>query len=137
MSGIDPDKLFSIFEQTDDEVLLEYGMEDVLNDPRTILMSIVEQVENYQMLDAMYSNRSESDYNKVRDTIQLKYFTRLYNQLLNIEIQQISNQENQLEQSDKDQCISGLNYLIKLFEQVEHYEKCAIILKYVNKLKNY
>lgn len=134
MNKIDPDKVFSIFNQTDDQVLLQDQIQQIANDTRTLLMDIVQQLHRYDLIDIIYSNKQGNQYSKVQDKIKLKYFTRLFDQLTQIDIQQVEKQHNLLQAHDNTQCIQGLYNLIKYFEQIEDYRKCAIIIKYINKL---
>lgn len=136
MSGIDPDRLFSIFDQTDEQVYIEHGVDDLLQDGLTVIMGISQQITYYQILDTLYTKKQGQQYDKVRDQIKLNYFTKLYSQLLKVDIQDTKQQVNALESQDKSQCISGLQHLLQFFEQVEHYEKCSAILKAINKLNN-
>lgn len=136
MSSIDPDRLFSIFDQTDEQIYIEHGVDDLLQDGITVIMGISQQITYYQILDTLYTKKQGQQYDKVRDQIKLNYFTKLYSQLLKVDIQDTKQQVNTLESQDKSQCISGLQHLLQFFEQVEHYEKCSAILKAINKLNN-
>jgi hypothetical protein len=39
-------------------------------------------------------------------------------------------------EEDKETLLVGLNFMIKKFEEYEHYEICNNILKYINRIEN-
>ena len=62
---IDPNTLFSIFEQGDEQVYKEHGMEDHLNNPFVLMGMVLRGVENFHMMDMMYmNNETENNHSE-------------------------------------------------------------------------
>ena len=70
MHKLDPHTLFSIFEQGDEEVYKENDVEDLLDNPFVLIGMVVTGVENFYMIDKMYTLKHEEEYGRVRDKIR-------------------------------------------------------------------
>lgn len=130
MQPIDPHTLFSIFEQGDEEVYKENGVEETLNNPYVLMGMVIRGVDNYHIMDMMYTKRYPEQYNEVKGTIQFKFFTKLCGYLERIDTNKFENVYKIGESFDTEQIFLGLNKLIEYFESIEYYEKCAIVKKY-------
>ena len=50
MQPLDPHTLFSIFEQGDEDIYKEHGLEDTLNNPFVLTGMVLRGVENYHII---------------------------------------------------------------------------------------
>jgi len=99
-------------------------------------MGISQQLICYQILDTVYTDQQDSTYEQIRYDVRTKYYTQLFDQLIEINLDQLANDKHKLQYQDANQCITGLQQLIKYFEQIEHYEKCSVIVEYIDELKD-
>lgn len=134
MQKLDPHTLFSIFEQGDEEVYREHNVEDVLKNPYVLIGMVVTGVENFYFMDKLYALKHKEEYGKVRDNIKLKYFSRIYNYLTRVTVEEVKNVYDIGSDFEIDRSINALNELLYFFEYLEHYEKCAIIVKFTDLL---
>lgn len=130
MQYLDPNTLFSIFEQGDEEVYKEHGAEDALKNPYVLMGMTVRGIENYHMMDIMYMRQYPEQYKNVRKTIKLKYFTKLYKYLERIDSKHFDSIYKVGESFEKGQCFLSLDKMLRFFESLEHYEKCAVIKRF-------
>jgi len=131
---LDPHTLFSIFEQGDEEVYREHNVEDVLKNPYVLIGMVVTGVENFYFMDKLYALKHKEEYGKVRDNIKLKYFSRIYNYLTRVTVEEVKNVYDIGSDFEIDRSINALNELLYFFENLEHYEKCAVIVKFTDLL---
>ena len=134
MQPINPHSLFSIFEKGDEEVYKEHGLEDTLNNPFVLMGMVLRGIENYFMMDIMYSKTYPEEYKKVKKITQLKYFNNLFGYLKRIDIRKSDKVYTIGESFNIEQTVDGLDVMRKFYEKIEHYEKCAVIKKYIDLL---
>ena len=130
MQPLDPHTLFSIFEQGDEEVYREHNQTEALKNPFVLMGMVVRGVENYYMMDMMYLRHYPDAYKKVRKMIQYKYYNRLYGYLLIINSMSFEDIYAIGESFNTKEVDRGLYTLLYYFEDIEEYEKCAIIKRY-------
>lgn len=134
MKKIDPHTLFSAFEQGDEEVYKEHGMEDQLKNPYVLMGMVLKGIEQFELMDILYTRNYGKKYTSIQSTIKLKYFLRLFEYLERIDstsfedIYQIS-----LEYPIED-TYTRLNDFLRFFESLEYYENCAVIKRYIDQL---
>ena len=136
MQSLDPNTLFSIFEQDDQAIYREFSMDEHLDNPYVLINMVVRGLENYKIMDQMYIERYPKQYKNTRNVIQYKYFNKLFNHLNRVNFDKIN----------KD-CLIGDSYEIMhnlyflegfmfYYERIEQYEKCAVIKNYVDILES-
>lgn len=130
MQQLDPHTLFSIFEQGDEEVYKEHGVEETLDNPYVLMGMVIRGIENYQLMDIMYMRQYPKEYKNVRELTKYKYYTKLYNYLTRIDSTKFKGIYKVGDSYEGTSTERGLSTLLTYFEQVEHYEKCAIIKRY-------
>ena len=135
MQRIDPNTLFSIFEQGDEEIYKEHAMEDAFSNPYVLMGTIIRGVQNYFMMDTMYLNRYPKEYKAVRKITKYKYLNKLYGYLSRIDSLNFKEIYKIGESFEANESYQSLDILRKYFESIEHYEKCAIIVRFQNLLK--
>ena len=132
MQQLDPRTLFSIFEQGDEEIYKEHGMEDVLNNPYVLIGMVIRGLENYTIMDMMYMRTYPEQYKELRDTVKLKYYNGLYSYLTRIKLDSFEARYTVGEAYDSQDVLFGLDTLLYFYEELEMYEKCAVIKQYMD-----
>lgn len=132
MIKLNPDSLFTIFEQTDTQVYGENTPEEVLDNPYTILGGVVTGVENYYLMDKLYLLRYGKNYQGVRGVIQRRYFNRMYLSLIKLDVNSI---EGMLDPGcdilTPHTTTTALNHLLYYYQDNEDYLKCSVIFRYI------
>lgn len=130
MKEISTEAIFSLFETNDEELYREYGVEGVLANPYIILSMVISGVSQYPLLDQHYALKYKEKYKDLKEPIKNKYFRKLYGYLTRLDIEDSSNHKliNKLFEDN----IFGrtIDVLIKYFESIEDFEKCAVLVKY-------
>jgi len=136
VNKLNPDSIFSIFEQGDQEVYQEYGMEEELDNPFTLLGTLVTGMENYTILDKLYSFKYQESYSEVKDKIKSKYYNKMYSYLLKIDIDDMGKILGTDTHLDRGRTIEVLHDLLLYYQYKEYYERCAKIKRYIDLLLN-
>lgn len=132
MQPVDPNKLFEIFQQGDETVFEEHGMKEVLDSPYVLMGMVVRGVENFHLMDVMYSRQYPKEYKRNRNVIAKKYFFKLFNHLKKIKAKPVDVLTDMEVGFDSTQIVVTLDFLRDYFEKIEHYEKCALIKTYID-----
>jgi hypothetical protein len=132
MQQLNKDTLFSIFEQGDEQVYEEHGLEDVFNNPFVLMGTIIRGLENYELMDLLYKRNYPKEYQVVESSLKYKYFSRLFDYLCRINTSSFDKKYKIGESYDRLAVYNGLNCLRLYFEHYEEYEKCVVIKKYIS-----
>lgn len=135
MQPIDPHTLFSIFEQGDEAVYRENGVEDVLNNPYVLIGMVIRGLENYNVMDMMYMRSYPEQYKHVRETVKLKYYNGLYSYLTRIDTSKFEPMYKIGESYDSHDVLFSFDTLLHYYEGLEKYEKCAVIKNYMDLIR--
>ena len=130
MQPIDPNTLFSIFEQGDEAIYKEHGVEGALDNPFVLMGMVLRGIENYNLMDIMYMRQYPEHYKKVRRITKYKYFNKLYGYLSRIRTQDFNETYSIGESFEIKNVDRALNTLRAYYEGLEEYEKCAVIRDY-------
>ena len=136
MKRLDP-SFFDMFDYSDEGDLERAGaieaLSDYLEHPFILFGSVIRGVENYYIIREMYSRKYKEQFEAIEESLQHKYFNRLY---IMLERFDESNCEHVLEAQRFERHESGwaLLELRQFFEEVEDYEKCAKIQSVINTL---
>lgn len=134
MNKLNPHTLFSIFEKGDEEVYKENQMEGLLDNPYVLIGMVVSGVENYYFIDEIYNNKDPKRYAKVKSNIKYKYFTKVFKYLTRLSLDELDTKYGIGTDYELDRSINALNDLLFYFEDMEEYEKCALIFQYTDLL---
>ena len=134
MKEIDSSKLFDIFTLSDEEVYEEHSQQEQLKNPFVLMGMVLRGLENWIMLDQMYCQKYPKQYSSVRNKIRNKYNDRLITLLNDINWDKYETIYSIGESYERREVENGLNHLIKYYEKLEDYEKCAILVKYLSLL---
>lgn len=134
MNKLDPHSLFQIFEQGDEEVYKEHGQEDVLSNPFVLMNMVTRGLENYELMCALYIRNYPKEFIRVEPTIKLKYYNKLYGYLLRIDVDSVEDIYGIGDSYERRDAQTALETLLRYYEFKEQYEKCGVILKYIEML---
>ena len=136
MQPINPHSLFSIFEQGDEEVYKEHGVEEHLENPFVLMGMVLRGIDNYHLMDIMYMRQYPEQYKGVRKVTKYKYYNKLLSYLTKIDSTNFDTIYKIGESFETGQAFIGLDTLRKYYESIEQYEKCAIVKRYQDLLIN-
>lgn len=134
MLPLDKNTLFSIFEQGDEEIYKEHNVTGVLNNPYVLMGMVIRGLENWNIMDIMYKRTYPEEYAKVRSSIKVKYMSKLVSYLERIDSTKFESVYTIGESFESKNVIMALHSLLMYFENIEYYEKCAIIKNYIDLL---
>tara|TARA_R100000700_G_C3159847_1_gene136176 strand:- start:816 stop:1250 length:435 start_codon:yes stop_codon:yes gene_type:complete len=134
MKKIDPHTLFSLFEANDEQVYEENNVTEVLQNPYVLMGMVVRGVDNFFLLDKIYSKNHKEEYLRSKDRIKHKYFSKLYTYLERIKSDKFETKYIIGETFDSGEVNKSLHTMLYYFENLEEYEKCAVIKKYIDLL---
>lgn len=130
MQPFDPHTLFSIFEQGDEQIYKEHGIEEHLNNPFVLMGMVLKGLENYIIMDSMYLRHYGQQYKNVKPVVKHKYYCKLFKYLTRIDDTKFDTIHRIGESFEVENVKSALDTLLVYFELIEEYEKCAVIKKY-------
>lgn len=130
MKKLDSKGLFDIFSQGDEAIYEQHGMHDVVNDAFILFGMVIRGVENYYIIDRIYTYKMAKDYDSVRDSIKMKYFNGLVYYLERIDVLQSDTVIELIDEFQYQPIKYALEELLQFYEEKEMYEKCAIIFKF-------
>jgi len=134
MQSIDPKSLFDIFEKGDEEVYQEHGVGKVLENPFVLMGTILNGLENYHLMDILYTRKYKEQYQDIKQNVKFKYFVRLYNYLLRLDDKKFDEKYTIGKSFDHDAVYRALLTLLYYFESIEHYRKCSVVKNYIDLL---
>jgi len=134
MKKLDPHTMFALFEQGDEQIYKEHGLEQELNNPFVLLGMVIRGVENWYLLDKLYMNKYREHYEGVRDSTKYKYFVKVYKYLERIDTDKFESKYAIGTDYDAGNTNVILDALLRYFEDLEQYERCAVIKKYIDLL---
>ena len=129
MKPLDP-SFFDMFDASDERDLERAGaieaLSDYLEHPYIIFGSVIRGMENYYIVREMYSRKYGDKFAAIEESLQNKYFNRLY---IMLERFDESNCDHVLEalRFERHESEWALLELRSHFEDTEQYERCAKI----------
>lgn len=125
------DKLFSLFTLGDSEVYKENKVEDILDNSFVLVGMAVKGVENYYIIDQIYTAKYGDLYLSSRENIRLKYFTGLYRYLERVDLSQEETLSTLVDEFGQQPMYYAFHEMLECFLEVEDYLKCAKIQKFI------
>ena len=95
---------------------------------------VVRGVDNWHLMDILYTRRQGEEYANVREQVQLQYFTKLCKYLTKLDFNKFETVYTIGESFDRDEVEKALNIILDVFISFEHYEKCATVKKFLDLL---
>lgn len=131
MGKVNPDNLFSIFDQDDTQIYHHHNLEDISSIPFVKLTMVVTGVDNYYTMDFLYNSRFKEHYQRVQENIKYKYYSKLYNYLMSVSLEDALSVLNIAKDYEINKADKAFQDLLTYFESIEEYEKCSGIIKYI------
>jgi len=133
MKKINPD-VFDVFFEDTPSNSSSTGPKDVDMStvaPGLVMGVILKGITTHLLVSFKYQKKYPEKWRDVEDVVKKKYYTRLYNYLLLIDL---------TKEDHVSQCLSygvvpilsALNCLLGAFEEWEYYEYCAVIKNYLD-----
>ena len=135
MQGLNPNTLFSIFEKGDEAIYKEHKIDGVLDNPFVLLGMVLRGLDNFMLMDVIYTRNYPKEYKPQRHMVKKKYFFNLFNYLQRIDWGTVGTSYKAGTSFEFDETIHRLNHFLKYFENIEEYEKCAVIRDSIIKIK--
>ena len=136
MQPLDKNTLFSIFEAGDEEVYKENNVSELLDNPYVLIGMVVRGVQNWHIMDIMYKRSHLNEYSKVRRKVMYKYFVKICGYLERLDINNFKTLYTIGDSYDIKEVKESFDQLLKYFEGIEYYEKCAIVKSYLDLLNH-
>lgn len=133
MKKINPD-IFDVFSEELPSSDSASGSKDIdmsVVSPGLVMGVILKGITTHLLVSFKYQREHPEKWRDVGESIKKKYYTRLYNYLLLIDLTQ-SDSVSQCLAYGKTPVVEMLNHLLRAFESWEYYENCAVIKKYVD-----
>lgn len=130
MKKLEVNKVFSLFDYSNEEI--PQYIEDVKSNPYVRIGEVVHGVVNYFLIDQIYINKKVPGYVDKRESLREDFFNKIYRFLEGIDVTECGDRFMVTDSYDSERSVKVLKVLLKHFEQVEHYEKCANILRFIN-----
>lgn len=133
MKKLSSTELFNIFSQQDHQVFADNGMQEEIDNDFITFGTVITGMRNYDILDNMYRYRYQEQYDSVSDQLKLKYFDSLMRYASRIDELTLDTVNDLNDEFGNIEIVGMLGQLISFYQQHEHYEKCAIIFKLLQK----
>ena len=134
MKPLDKNNLFTIFQVGDEEVYKEHNLEDTLKNPFVLMGMVLRGLQNYHLMDLMYTKTYPEEYGEIALTVKRKYYTTLYTYLTRIDSTKFETIYSIGKSFEIEEVEEGLNELLYFFVELEEYERCAVIKRYIDYL---
>lgn len=135
MERLDPDSIFSIFEQGDEAVYEEHGVTEVLDNPYVIMGMVLRGVDQFELMAIMVERKYPEQWGKDKTKIKYKYYNRLFDHMNRIDLTHSHTVYKVSDAFDFEEILLGLSKMLYFYEGIEEYEKCALIKKYLDTLE--
>jgi hypothetical protein len=108
---------------------------DKLSPTQVLFRNATLGIEKYELLHIIYSKGYGKVYEDIADSVKHRYFTKMYNYLVDIKLEEVDSLNEIIPSLDEKVVKTSLNKLILYFQDLEEYEKCAVIKKILDLLK--
>ena len=93
-------------------------------------------VSQIELVDELFSNKNPEEYKNVRNAVMIRQFDFIYELLTKIPMQEDKElMEFIIKDVGKTDAIANLSKIINHFAELEEYEKCSEVQKYLLKLE--
>lgn len=101
---------------------------------QVLLRNAVVGAEKYDLLDSIYFRTYGDNYRKISVNVKNNYFNKLYKYVEKIDLNQVEELSKVVVELDKKIVFSNLTKILLYFQNLEEYEKCAVIKKVLDLL---
>ena len=132
MKDINVDTIFEVFNQGDEIIYRNAGLEHVMDEDVILLNTAIRGIENYWKLDEIFSNKQGERYEDIRMQVKVKYFNKMYGYLKKVGMRKLEPFFDTVGDLGYGTVENSLKEYLDHFIEVEEYEKCVIIHKLLN-----
>ena len=130
---MDINNIFSVFAADDDEVFRnEDNVEELLDNEFIKVGTLIRGMENYILLDKMYSFKHGNQYESVKEKIKRKYYLGLVQNLPRPEELQSKTLYDLVDEFGKSTINNSLSELIDYFVELEDFDSCITLKSYLD-----
>lgn len=127
--------IFSKNEQAQPQQEPEENIEDIDN-PYLNYSIALRGVTQLELLDELYMNKNPEQYGAIREKVKIRQFDFIYSFLTKVPLENDKEVvEFILKDLGKKEVQANLNKIMNHFIEIEEYEKCANIQKYLQKVE--
>jgi hypothetical protein len=108
--------------------------QDKLSKNQTLLKNATLGVEKYELLHLVYSRGYGQVYLDISEKVKDRYFNKMFKYLSEVDLSDTSALLEILPSLDEKVVEASLSKLIFYFQELEEYEKCAVIKKVLDTL---
>lgn len=127
MKKLSTHDIFSIFDLDDDQTQSRRTKDK--DQCFVALSTLISGVENYYLLDHMYLNRYGQSYVDVRQSLQVKYLSKLLKYVDRYDDIPLDTVHSIVDKFGDGSISFAFNDMLECFLQVEDYQKCATLDK--------
>lgn len=132
MKDINVDTIFEVFNQGDEIIYRNAGLEHVMDEDVILLNTAIRGIENYWKLDEIFSNKQGERYEDIRLQVKIKYFNKMYGYLQKVGMRKLEPFFDTVGDLGYGTVENSLNEYLEHFIEIEEYEKCVIVHKLLN-----
>ena len=115
---------------------VEEPRDEVENSPYLKYLQAVRGVTHIELIDEIWMNKSPQEYGAVRDKVLMKQFDFLYELLMEVPLEESKDLVDFiLKDVGKKEALLNLSKIINHFAELEEYEKCADVQKYLHEIE--
>ena len=136
MRNLNIQNLKNLFLKKQPEPQPEQDLQEDLDNPYLSYSIVIRGVSELELLDELYMNKSPREYSLIRDRVKIQQFDFLYSFLKKVPLEDDKKVvEFILKDLGKTEVLNNLNKLMTHFVELEEYEKCANVQKYLQKIE--
>lgn len=106
-----------------------------VNKNEKLLRSAIVGAEKYDLLHSIYLNAYGSTYENISEDVKSRYFNKLFNYINQVDFSQQETVLEVINELSSSTTKKSLNRLLYYFQDIEEYEKCATIKKFLDLTK--
>ena len=129
MNSLNIDLIFEVFNQGDEVIYKEAGLENLMNEDAVLLNTAVRGIESYWRLDEMFTSRKYDEYQKVRHLVKSRYFSKMFGYLNKVSYTKLEPFFDTIGDLGYGTVENSLEEYLEHFIFTEEYEKCTVIKK--------
>jgi hypothetical protein len=101
---------------------------------QTLLKNATLGVEKYELLHVIYSRAYGETYSKISESVKDRYFNKMFSYLEKVDLSDIDSLLEIIPSLDENTIKKSFSKLLYYFQDLEEYEKCAVVKKVLDNL---
>jgi hypothetical protein len=130
---MDIDNIFRVFAADDDDIFREEeNAAELLDNDFIKVGTLIKGMENYILLDKMYSLKFGTSYESKRESIKRKYYLGLVQNLPRPEELHSNTLNDLVDEFGRETLTTSLSSLIDYFVEIEDFDSCITLKAYLD-----